>query len=247
MDEKLRERYSRNLALYEVGETGQEKLLQSHVLVVGAGGLGSPVLLYLTCMGIGHIGIVDGDVVGLSNLNRQILYSEADLGKPKANQAAQRLQQQSPQTTFTVYPEFLTPANVNTILPGYDVVVDFLDNFNTRFLLNDACLDFQIPFIYAGVYKYEGQLLTVIPGKTPCLRCLFPDGEKTAPDQKAITEDGILGTTPGVLGALQANAVFKLLLDLPQPRGSLFYFDTLSLTSESIPLTINPSCRCQKK
>lgn len=247
MDEKLRERYSRNLALHEVGETGQEKLLQSHVLVVGAGGLGSPVLLYLTFMGIGHIGIVDGDVVGLSNLNRQVLYSEADLGKPKAIQAAHRLQQQSSQTIFTVYPEFLTAENVKTILPGYDVVVDCLDNFSARFLLNDACLDFQIPFVYGGVYKYEGQLLTVIPGETPCLRCLFPNGEEGAPDQKTITEDGILGTTPGVLGVLQANAVFKLLLNLPQQIGNLFYFDTLSLTAENMPLVVNPACRCQKK
>jgi len=246
LTKELAERYSRNIALSEVGTVGQEKLLSSKVLVVGAGGLGSPVLLYLTFMGIGHIGIIDGDLVGYSNLNRQVLYGNTDLGLPKAKQAAIHLKEKSPHTEFRVFPEYLTAENAAEVFKGYDVVVDCLDNFPARFLLNDTCLEQKIPFVHAGVYQYAGQMMTVIPGKTPCLRCLIPGGAASTPEQLAITKEGILGTTPGVFGVLQAMEVFKLLLGLSANTGELFYLDGLHLETEKIPVSIDPDCICQK-
>ncbi len=243
---ELGNRYSRNIALSEVGMVGQEKLLSAKVLVVGAGGLGSPVLLYLTFMGIGHIGIVDGDLVGISNLNRQILYGDSDLGLPKAKQAALHLKAKNPHAEFKVFQEYLTAENAAAIFHGYDVVVDCLDHFSARFLLNDTCLTQKIPFVHAGVYKYSGQVMTVIPGKTPCLRCLIPGGAVSAPEPSAVSQDGILGATPGIFGALQAMEVFKLVLGLSSDKSGLFYLDGLHLEAEKIPVVIDPDCICQK-
>jgi len=241
-------RYSRHLSLKEVGEGGQEKLLRSRVLVVGTGGLGSPVAYYLAASGVGHIGIVDCDTVDLSNLNRQILYGTKDLGKPKVEQAKIKLEAVNPDITVSTFQEKFDKSNGERICRGFDVVVDCLDNFAARFVMNDVCLKLKIPMVHAGVYKYFGQTLTVIPHKGPCLRCIYPDGENLDGSAPSCSQDGILGVVPGILGTLQVMEVMKLLLNLGEPNsGNILYFDGLSLSFDRIGIRPREDCICRKQ
>jgi len=234
--------YARQIMMEEIGEGGQQKLGGSSVLVVGCGGLGSPVLYYLAAMGIGHIGLCDGDTVSASNLNRQVLYTMEDIGHPKAALAARRIQALNPRLRVTVYDCFLNAGLAGDIIPAYDIAVDCLDNFAARFMVNDACIASGRPFVHAGVSGFHGQLLTVTPGSGPCLRCLFPNGDKKA----AAEPQGVLGSTPAVLGALQATEAVKYLLGLPLHNDGFLLYDGLRMSFEKIALTPAANCACQK-
>jgi molybdopterin/thiamine biosynthesis adenylyltransferase len=241
--------YMRNIALSEVGEAGQEKLLNSSVLVVGNGGLGSPALLYLAAIGIGHIGLCDHDDISYSNLNRQVLYTIADVGQAKSKVAAQRLKAINPDLRIDLYEEFLRQDNALDICRGYDIVVDCLDNFAARFILNDACLELGIPFVHAGVYKYYGQTITIVPGKGPCLRCIFAEESIEMMQKSGHNDslDGVPGMTPGIFGIIEALEVFKYIVGLPVNSKGFFYFDGLQMESQIIEMERDPDCICGKK
>lgn len=234
--ENLDERYERQLLLPQIGRDGQQKLRASRVLVCGAGGLGSPCLLYLAAMGVGHIGICDGDTVSLSNLNRQLLYCRKDLGGQKAEAAAAFLAARYPDTRFTVHPDYLTDANADALCAAYDIAADCLDNRDARLTLNDACLRTAKPFVHGGVTGFSGQVTTVIPGKTACLRCA---GLPTKPQTP-----GILGAAAGVIGSLEALELC-LYLTGNDPCTRLFVLDLLLPESYTLPVTPNPNCICQ--
>ena len=242
MDNTAREVYSRQIMLKEIGEAGQEKLRGSSVLVIGCGGLGAAALYYLAAMGIGRLGMCDGDLVSLSNLNRQILYTMDDIGKPKACTAEKRLLALNPRLKTTVYDSFMDEELAGAIVPEYDIAVDCLDNFSARFVLNDACIAAGKPFVHAGVGEYYGQLMTVTPGAGPCLRCLFPNEiQKKEPDKPS----GVIGAIPGILGALQALEVLKYLLGLPVSSDGLAVFDGLRMSLEKVRLEASPGCKCR--
>ena len=243
MDDITREIYTRQIMMDKIGETGQRTLADASVLVVGCGGLGSPVLYYLAGMGIGHLGLCDGDVVSLSNLNRQILYTMEDLGKKKTSAAHKRLNALNPELKITKYDQFLDEILAKSIVPSYDITVDCLDNFRTRFILNDACIAAGKPFVHAGIGEFYGQLMTVTPGKGPCLRCIFPDKFQN-PDTEKPT--GAVGVTPGVIGSLQALEVLKYLLGLPVSNEGLVMYDGLNMSLEKISIQISPECICNK-
>lgn len=239
-------RYSRHIALQEVGEAGQEKLLNSKVLIVGTGGLGSPVAYYLAAAGVGNIGILDSDLVDLSNLNRQILYKTKDVGQVKVERAKIELEELNPDININIYHERFDQKNGEEICAGYDVTVDCLDNFAARFILNDVCLKLNIPMVHAGVYKYFGQVLTVLPGQGPCLRCIYPD-EKMVEHAPGCAEDGLIGVIPGVLGTLEVMEVMKLLLGVGKANNEhLLYFDGLSLNFDRIRINPREDCICRK-
>lgn len=241
-------RYSRHINLKEVGAAGQLSLLNAKVLIVGTGGLGSPVAYYLAAAGVGQIGIVDSDAVDLSNLNRQILYGQADVGRLKVEQAKKRLEAINPDVKVIPYPKRFETDNAEDICREYDAVVDCLDNFTTRFVLNDVCLKYQIPMVHAGVYKYFGQILTIIPGQGPCLRCIYPEPDSLDMNSPSCSQDGILGVVPGILGTLQVMEVIKLLLNVGKPNsGSILYFDGLNLSFDQIKVQPRPDCICRKK
>lgn len=215
------ERYSRQLLLKQFGETGQRKLLQAKVLVVGAGGLGCPVLQYLAAAGVGMIGIVDDDIVALSNLHRQVLYSVADIGRPKVERAAFVLQQLNPEITVVAYNERLTTQNALDIIAGFDIIVDGTDNFSTRYMINDACVLLNKPLVYGAVSQFEGQVAVFNynqPDGAPSVnyRDLFP---QTVGDDEVqnCAEAGVLGVLPGIIGTMQANEVIKLITGIGQP------------------------------
>jgi len=227
----------------EIGEMGQQKLADSSVLVVGCGGLGAPVLYYLTAMGIGHLGLCDGDKVSPPNLNRQVLFTMDDISKPKACTAKERLTALNPDLITTVYDKYMDAMLADAVIPTYDIVVDCLDNFDSRFILNDACIKANKPLVHAGIGEFYGQLMTITPGSGPCLRCLFPNGIK---DDKKTKQPGVIGPTPGVIGAMQALETAKYLLGLPVSNDGLVTYDGLDLSIEKVPLTASPRCICQK-
>ena len=237
-----REVYSRQVMMKEIGEAGQEKLRSASVLVVGCGGLGAPALYYLAAMGVGRLGLCDGDVVSLPNLNRQILYTMEDVGKPKASTAEKRLKALSPLLETVVYDCFLDEELAGAIVPAFDIAVDCLDNFDARFILNDACITAGRPFVHAGIGEFYGQLMTVTPGKGPCLRCMFPNGIQK---KDTGTPFGVVGPTPGALGAMQALEVLKYLLGLPVCNEGLAVYDGFNLSMEKIPLSASQDCICR--
>lgn len=243
LSELSREIHQRQLLLPELGEAGQEKLAASSVLVCGCGGLGSPALLYLAALGIGRLGLLDGDVVSYSNLNRQILYSRADVGRPKAAAAAERIRALDPDIRLEVYQEYLSSENAVSLLSGYDLALDCLDNFPARFILNDACLELGIPYIHGGVNRLQGQTMTVIPGETACLRCLFPGGPEDAP---ATDDKAIIGATAGVIASLQVTEAFKLLTGQPVNRGLLVY-DGRQPGARLLGLEPAADCICRRR
>lgn len=245
-DEQL-SRYRRNIILPGVGDAGQEKLLGSGVLVVGAGGLGSPAAYYLAAAGVGRIGLVDGDLVDISNLQRQILHRTEDIGRPKARSGASKLRALNPEIEVMAIEESITRTNVAELVRLYDVVVDCTDNFPVRYLLNDACIDYCKPMIFGGVLAFAGQVMTIIPGEGPCLRCLFR--EEPPPNAPTCADVGILGAVPGVIGTLQAAEAVKCILGVGKPLvGRLLTYDALSATFYEIALEKDQGCpACSKK
>lgn len=237
-------RYSRHILLAEVGGSGQAKLRAASVLVVGAGGLGSPLALYLAAAGVGRIGIVDDDVVELSNLQRQIAHGVADLGQPKAGSAAAAMAAINPEVTVETHRTRLTPANALGLIAGYDIVCDGTDNFATRFLVADACVLARRTLVSAAVLRFEGQLSVFRPHQGgPCYRCLYPE----APPEGLVPscgEAGVLGAVTGVMGTLQATEVLKEILGIGESlAGRLLIWDALAMRFRTIRLPADPGCR----
>jgi sulfur-carrier protein adenylyltransferase/sulfurtransferase len=237
-----RERYSRHLLLPEVGMDGQQKLLDAKVLLLGAGGLGSPAALYLAAAGIGTVGIVDNDEVDLSNLQRQVIHSSERIGVSKVESAEQTITALNPDVKVEKYPVRLGPDNIVEIISGYDIVVDGLDNFPTRYLLNDASVRLGIPVVSAAILGFEGQLSVFKPHDGPCYRCLFPvpPPAELAPSCGA---NGVLGVLPGTMGLLQATEVIKLILGEGDPLvGRLLMYDALAATATEVKVRRDPDC-----
>ena len=237
-----RGRYSRHLTLPEVGESGQRKLLASKVLLIGAGGLGSPAALYLAAAGVGPLGIVDSDVVDASNLQRQILHDTHRLGEKKVDSARQTLEAINPDVVIETYATRLTAGNVLDIMAGYDVVVDGADNFPTRYLVNDASLHLRIPVIHGSIFRFEGQATVFQPYEGPCYRCLFaePPPPELAP---SCAEAGVLGVLPGIIGSIEAVETLKLLLGIGESLvGRLLLYDSLDQDFRTLSLHRNPEC-----
>ena len=235
--------FSRQIALPEVGAAGQQRLREGSVLVIGAGGLGVPVLQYLAAAGVGRIGIVDGDVVEASNLHRQPLYGVADIGKAKATVAAARLRQLNPEVTFAVHAERANTGNLADWLARYDLVVDCSDNFATKFSVNDAAVVLGKPAVFASVYQYEGQLQVYLPREDwPCLRCLWPEAPRDGLVGNC-AQAGVLGPVPAALGAMQAMQALKILLGLPvESAPALHVFDLLGMHWRTLKAARNPAC-----
>jgi len=237
-----KERYRRHLVIPEVGEEGQAKLLRSKVLLMGAGGLGSPAALYLAAAGVGTLGVVDMDVVDLSNLQRQVIHTQDRAGKPKTESARMTIQALNPDVKVIPFQERLTSENVLRVLEGFDMVIDGGDNFPTRYLLNDACVVLNKPNIHGSIYRFEGQVTTFLPRQGPCYRCLYPmpPPAEMAP---SCAEAGVLGVLPGIIGLLQANEAIKLILGVGEPLvGRLLTFDALETRFSELKLRRDPSC-----
>jgi len=235
-------RYSRHLLLPEVGVAGQKQLRRSKVLLVGAGGLGAPTALYLAAAGVGEIGLVDFDEIELSNLQRQVLYTSADLGRPKLEAARDRLTSLNPGIRVTPISQRLTADTAMDVLRPYDVVIDGTDNFPTRYLVNDACVLLGKPDVYGSIYRFEGQATVFDAKRGPCYRCLFPE----PPPPNAVpscAEAGVLGVLPGLIGMIQATETVKLLLGTGEPLiGRLLLYDALAMSFRELQLTKNPTC-----
>ena len=242
-----REMYTRQIMIKEIGEEGQLKLAEASVLVAGCGGLGSSALFYLAASGIGHLGLCDYDTVTLSNLNRQILYTIDDEGKQKAITADKRLRAINPEIKTTLYNEPMDEKLAKRVIKGYDIVVDCLDNFQTRFIVNDECISADKPLVHAGAEGLYGQLMTIIPGKSPCLRCIFPDGIRTNTKNNSVEpEKGVIGPIPGVIGSMQAMEVIKLLLGLPVSCNGPVTYDGITQSIKKVKLKQAADCICIK-
>jgi molybdopterin/thiamine biosynthesis adenylyltransferase/rhodanese-related sulfurtransferase len=242
LTDEQRERYSRHLLVPEIGIEGQLKMLDAKVLLLGAGGLGSPTALYLAAAGVGTIGIVDDDVVDLSNLQRQILHSDARIGEPKVDSAAQAINELNPDVEVVKYQTRLDASNIMEIIEGYDVIVDGVDNFPTRYLLNDASVRLKIPVVSASILGFDGQISVFAPYQGPCYRCLYPTPPpaELAPSCGA---NGVLGALPGIMGVLQAIEVVKLITGSGEPLiGRLVLYEALSTSFTDLKLRRDPDC-----
>jgi molybdopterin/thiamine biosynthesis adenylyltransferase/rhodanese-related sulfurtransferase len=238
-----RTRYSRHLLIPEIGEAGQLRLLDSKILLIGAGGLGSPAALYLAAAGVGHIGIIDADIVDETNLQRQVAHSLETLGTPKVDSAKRAIEALNPDVRVTTYRERLTSENVDRILDdGWEIVVDGADNFPTRYLLNDASVWRGIPVVHGSIYRFDGQVTVFKPGDGPCYRCLFPEPPpvELAP---SCSEGGVLGVLPGIVGTLQSNEALKLALGIGEPLvGRLLLVDALEGEFSEVKVQRNAAC-----
>jgi adenylyltransferase/sulfurtransferase len=235
-------RYSRHFLLSEVGEEGQAKLLKAKVLMVGAGGLGCPSAYYLAAAGVGTLGIIDNDVVDLSNLQRQILHTNDRVGKPKVESAKMTLEGLNPDVKVIPYQAKLTSANIMEIIKEYDIVVDGSDNFPTRYLVNDACILTKTPNVHGSIFQFDGQATVFYPGKGPCYRCLYPE-PPPADMAPSCAEAGVLGVLPGLIGVIEALEAIKLILGKGDPLiGRLLCFNTLTMEITSLNLRRDPNC-----
>jgi molybdopterin/thiamine biosynthesis adenylyltransferase len=238
------ERYSRHIILKEVGVKGQKKLMEGRVLIIGAGGLGAPAAMYLAAAGVGTIGIADADVVDLSNLQRQIIHATGDIGKPKVQSAQETMQGMNPDVEVVSYHEWINSTNITDIIndKNYDFIIDGTDNFPIKFLINDACVMQGKPFVHGGIIRFRGQLLTYIPGKGPCYRCVFHT--PPPPDQvPTCRQAGVLGVMGGIIGTLQATEALKYLLGLEGLlSGFILTYDALSMEFRKVKLAVNPQC-----
>ena len=235
-------RYSRHLIMPEVGSEGQLKLKAAKVLMIGTGGLGSPLGMYLAAAGVGRLGLVDFDIVDESNLHRQLLYTNADVGRPKIDAAVERLHEVNPHIELVPHPVMLDSSNALEIFADYDLVVDGTDNFPTRYLVNDACVLLGKPNVYGSIFRFEGQVSVFWGAKGPCYRCLFaePPPPGLVP---SCAEGGVLGVLPGIIGSLQANEVIKLIIGQGDPLiGRLVLFDALRMSFRELKLRKNPDC-----
>lgn len=236
-----KERYSRHILLEGVGEEGQQKLLASKVLVIGAGGLGSPAAMYLAAAGVGTIGIVDADEVELSNLQRQIIHSTEDLGKAKVLSAKETMQKMNPDVTVNTYQMIINSTNIRKVMEEYDYIIDATDNFPAKFLINDACVMAKKPFSHAGVVGFQGQLMTYVPGKSPCYRCVFQEPPKKE-EVISCKDVGIIGVVPGVIGSLVAAEAMKYLLGIGELlTGYLLTYDVLKMEFRKVKLPVDTS------
>lgn len=235
-------RYSRHLILPEIGEEGQKKLLASKVLIIGAGGLGSPLGLYLAAAGVGTIGLVDFDVVDLSNLQRQILHTNDEIGKSKLDSAEKRIKGMNPDTRVVKHATKISSENALEILKGYDIVIDGTDNFPTRYLVNDACVFLNKPNIYGSIFRFEGQATVFVPKEGPCYRCLYP--EPPPPGMvPSCAEGGVLGILPGVIGVIQATEAVKLIVGQGEPLiGRLLLYNALDMSFRTLKLRRDKNC-----
>ncbi|QEM69092.1 molybdopterin-synthase adenylyltransferase MoeB [Geobacter sp. FeAm09] len=240
-DEQI-ERYSRHIMLKEVGGKGQQRLFDGRVLIIGAGGLGAPIALYLAAAGIGTIGIADADDVDLSNLQRQVIHFTPDVGKPKVESAREKMQAINPALQVRAYKEWISAANIADIIRDYDFVIDGTDNFAAKFLINDACVLAGIPYSHGGILQFDGQTMTVRPGESACYRCIFPE----PPPKDAIptcSQAGVIGVLPGVLGTIQATEAIKYLLGKGELlTNRLLTYNALRMKFREIPLKRNPAC-----
>ncbi|MEK7378868.1 MAG: molybdopterin-synthase adenylyltransferase MoeB [Candidatus Binatota bacterium] len=235
-------RYSRHFLLPEVGEEGQAKLLQAKVLMVGAGGLGSPSAYYLAAAGVGTLGIIDNDVVDLSNLQRQILHTNDRIGMPKTESAKLTIQALNPDVRVIPFQQKLTSQNIMEIIKDYDIIVDGCDNFPTRYLVNDACVLTKKPNVHGSIFQFEGQASVFYPGKGPCYRCLYPE-PPPADMAPSCQEAGVLGVLPGLIGVIQALETIKLILGKGDTLvGRLLCFNTLTMEINTLKLMADPAC-----
>jgi molybdopterin/thiamine biosynthesis adenylyltransferase/rhodanese-related sulfurtransferase len=243
LTEAQRDRYSRHLMLPEIGDKGQAKLLSSRVLLLGAGGLGSPSGLYLAAAGVGTLGLVDADVVDASNLQRQILHATSRIGTPKVDSAEQTLKDLNPDVKVIKYQERLTSENIERILADkWDVIVDGCDNFPTRYLVNDASLIHDIPVVHGSIFRFDGQVTTFLPHEGPCYRCLYPE-PPPAHLAPSCAEAGVLGILPGIIGVLQATEAIKILLGIGNTlAGRLLQYDSLGMTFRTFKLRRDENC-----
>lgn len=233
------QRYRRQLIMPDIGEQGQLKLKSAKVLVIGAGGLGSPILYYLTAMGVGTLGIIDYDKVEVSNLQRQILHGTKDLNRNKVNSAKDSLSDLNPNTQINIYPLMLTSENGKEIVEKYDIIVTALDNLKTRYLANKLAVELKKPMVEAGVSGWEGIATTIVPGETPCYRCIFPSG----PIDTQGKEIGLVGCLPGILGTIQAMEVIKIILNKGNTlKNRLLVFDGLEMTFNEFKMKRNQNC-----
>jgi len=236
------ERYSRHIILKEVGGKGQKRLLDGKVLIIGAGGLGSPAALYLAAAGVGTIGIADADVVDISNLQRQVIHHTPDLGKPKVDSAREKMEALNPDVKVVTYPCWMRADNISQVVDGYDFVIDGTDNFAAKFLINDACVLAGKPYSHGGILHFIGQTMTVLPGQSPCYRCIFPD----PPPPGAIptcAQAGVIGVLPGVIGTIQATEAIKYLLGVGKLlTGRLLVYDAEGLDFYASPIGRNRRC-----
>jgi adenylyltransferase/sulfurtransferase len=243
LDQTQLDRYSRHIILDDVGPEGQAQLLEASVLVVGAGGLGSPILQYLAAAGVGELHIVDDDVVERSNLQRQTVHADADVGRPKVDSAAEFVAELNPDVTVETYEQRASPENIEGLVEGHDVVVDATDNFASRYLINDACALAGVPVSHGAVYRFEGQVTTFEQGEdSPCYRCLFPEAppDGAAPD---CATAGVLGVLPGTIGCMQATEVIKLAMDYGESLdGRLLVYDAGEMNVDEVPVTKRSEC-----
>lgn len=240
--EEQLERYSRHILLKDVGIEGQERIMSSKVLIIGAGGLGAPVALYLAAAGVGTLGLVDGDVVDLSNLQRQIIHFTPDVGRAKVESAAAKIAALNPDVTVVTHHEFALAHNIRSIIHGYDFVVDGTDSFAAKFLINDACVMEKIPFSHGGILRFTGQTMTIVPGTTACYRCVF----QAPPPKDAVptcSQAGVLGAIAGMLGTIQAAEVLKWITKAGTPLyNSLLTFEALGMDFRKVPLHKRDNC-----
>ncbi|KIE43946.1 HesA/MoeB/ThiF family protein [Geobacter anodireducens] len=236
------ERYSRHIILKEVGGKGQKKLLDGKVMVIGAGGLGAPIALYLAAAGVGTIGIADADVVDLSNLQRQVIHFTPDVGKPKVESAREKMEAINPDVTVRTYQEWISAANIAQIIADYDFVIDGTDNFAAKFLINDACVLAGKPYSHGGILQFVGQTMTIRPGESPCYRCIFP----APPPKDAIptcSQAGVIGVLPGVIGTIQATEAIKFLIGKGELlTGHIMMYDALEMNFRKVKLNRNRKC-----
>ncbi len=235
-------RYSRHIIMPEVGVEGQEKLLKPSIPLIGAGGLGSPLGLYLAATGIGRLGLVDFDIVDFSNLQRQVIHNTEDVGRPKVESAREKILKINPEAQVDIYKERLTADNIMDIIKKYDLVIDGTDNFATRYLVNDACVFTKKPNIYGSIFRFEGQATVFYPGKGPCYRCLYP--EPPPPGMvPSCAEGGVLGILPGVIGLIQATEAVKLILGKGESLiGRLLLYSALEMRYKEVKLRRDPKC-----
>ena len=237
------ERYSRHIILKEVGAKGQKKLLNAKVLIIGAGGLGAPAAMYLAAAGVGTIGIADADEVDLSNLQRQIIHMTADVGKPKVQSAKETMEAINPDVTVKTYRVFVDSESIMDLIKDYDFIIDGTDNFPAKFLINDACVMAGKPFSHAGIIRFKGQLMTYVPGKGPCYRCVF----KNPPPKDAVPtckQAGVIGAMGGVTGSMQAMEAIKYITGAGELlTGSLLTYDALKMEFHKIKLP-KPNGKC---
>lgn len=240
--DKQIERYSRHIALREIGGKGQRKLLEARVLVIGAGGLGSPIALYLAAAGVGTIGLADADRVELSNLQRQIIHHTADIGRPKVRSAGEKIEAINPDVQVALHPIRVDASNILDIIRDYDFIIEGTDNFAAKFLVNDACVIIGKPFSHGGILQFVGLTLTVIPGESTCYRCVFPS-PPPANSIPTCAQAGVIGVLPGVIGSIQATEAIKYLLGIGDLlTGRLLTYDAEGMEFHIVPVAKNPNC-----